>query len=228
MSPWSLKKRMWVFLRKTRLPELVPDAAYVPVHVLDHGAGPGVFPPRALLQGGDVRDVLPHAQGLRVKARHVLRRREVGVVRRLHGQHREKRGLCRGALLQVLQQKVRQAVRLVSRQPAAKGRLALPAVDPAVVLAVVVLIPHPLLEVAAPLGRDRVQGRAPLPLVEAVQVPLAEVRGVVAVFVEHVGDGRHLRRHLVLVAGHALVRVAAWSAWTRGTGSRADTRSPRG
>ena len=144
-------------------------------------------------------------------------------MRRLHGQHREKRGLCRGALLQVLQQEVRQAIRLVSRQPAAKGRLALPAVDPAVVLAVVVLIPHPLLEVTAPLGRDRVQGRAPLPLVEAVQVPLAKVRGLVAVFVEHVGDGRHLRRHLVLVAGHALVRVAAGQ---HGPAERAAERIP--
>ena len=51
--------------------------------------------------------------------------------------------------------------------------------------------------------------RPPVALVPAVDVPLAKIGGVEPVLTKGVGNGGHLRRHLVLVARHALVRIEA-------------------
>src|SRR5258708_7023062 len=83
------------------------------------------------------------------------------------------------------------------------------AMHPAIPLAVVVLVTAPRLESAAARGIGDEEGGAAIPLVEATEVPFAEIRGVVSVRIEDIGDGLLAFRQRVLVTGHAMVRVAA-------------------
>jgi hypothetical protein len=82
--------------------------------------------------------------------------------------------------LEVVDEQVRQAVGLVAGQAVLESSLALTAVDPAVPLAVVVLVADPAGKAPAPLGRDDMHAGATLTLFKAIQVPLAEVSSLVA------------------------------------------------
>ncbi len=90
-----------------------------------------------------------------------------------------------------------------------KGVPALAAVNPAVPLAVVVLVSDPGVEAAAALGRDDVHRCTAFAFVEPVDVPLAEVSGVIAGLLEGLGDGGLALRQRVFVARDAVVRPAA-------------------
>ena len=104
---------------------------------------------------------------------------------------------------QVLDQQVAEGVGLVAGQP--QRRLAVGAVHVALVLVVVVLVAHPVAEPAAPLRRHVVGG-----VVAAVQVPFADVGGVIAGGFERVRDGGDLRgQRGGRSGGSGLMRVAA-------------------
>ena len=117
-------------------------------------------------------------------------------------------------------QQVAEGVGLVAGQP--HGRLAVGAVHVALVLVVVVLVAHPVAEPAAPLRRHVMGG-----VVAAVQVPLADVGGVVAGGLERMRDGGDVRgQGGGRAGGSGLMRVAAGQqrAAKRGAPRRAGDR----
>jgi hypothetical protein len=80
-------------------------------------------------------------------------------------------------------------------------------VNPTVVLVVIVLVPNPRLKSSTPLGRNNVERPSAGALVKAVEMPLAEVGGVVSVVVEHVGYCLLFGVEPILVAGNRAVGI---------------------
>jgi len=112
----------------------------------------------------------------------------VGIVRRLHAHHGEER-LRRAPLLEIADEQVGELVGLVAGEPIVKRLGARAAVDPAVPLAVVVFIAGPRLKSTAPRRVGDKERGAAIALMESAEVPFAEISRVVAVGVEHVGNG---------------------------------------
>ncbi len=144
---------------------------------------------------------------------HVLLGGDVGIVRRLHVQGGEE-GLRPPvaarfpAFPDVVDQQVRQFVGFITGEPVVECVFAFAAMDPAIPLAVVVLVPGPDVEAAAPLWRNDVECGAAVALVPAVDVPLAEVGGVIAGLLEGCGDRRLALRQRILVPRDAVLRPA--------------------
>ena len=116
---------------------------------------------------------------------------------------------------QMLDQQVAPGIGLVAGKP--HRRLAVGAERVALVLVVGGVVAHPVVKAAAPL-----RGHVVVAVVGAVQVPLADVGGVVARSVEGVRHGGHLRRQRTAVGHHAaLMRVAP------GQQRAAERRAPR-
>ncbi len=90
-----------------------------------------------------------------------------------------------------------------------EGTVALPTVNPGIPLAIVVIIAHPGIEAAAPVGVSDKHRGPTIALLKAAQMPLAKVSGIKIVVIEDIRHGRHTLRQRVLVAGHALVRIPA-------------------
>ncbi len=197
-----------------RLVERDAEAPEVPVEVLDLRVVAGQFAPRPLHDARHVRHVGAQVDPSGRVPRHPFGGRDVGVVRRLHREDREEglppaRGALPPALAQVGDGEVGQRVGLVAGQAIVERPLPRATVDPRIPLAVVVLVAGPRVEVATPLRRHDVHGAPPVTLVPAVEVPLAEVGGLVAGPFEDGGDGRLAGRQGIFVARHALMRVAA-------------------
>ena len=219
------------------LRQRLADAADVVVQILDHRVVAGELEAGARPDGRRRRHVGPQAEGGRVDARRAVGGvggRHRGAVRRLHREDGEEwlvggAGVGRGqraarfgpapaaahVAAQMVDEQVAQGVGLVAGQPL--RRLAVAAVHVAVVLVVVVLVAHPVAKAAAPL-----RGHVVRAVVAAVQVPLADVRGVVAGGGERVRRGGELRRQRRRGAdGAGLMRVAA------GKQGGAKRRAPR-
>jgi hypothetical protein len=194
--------------------ERLDDAAVIPVEVLDHGVVAGEVAADFALEGGGVGDVGAELEALGVVLRHELGGRHVGVVRRLDAECGEERFsiavlLRLSAVLEVADQEIGELVRFIAGEPVVERILSCAAVDPAIPLAVVVLVTGPGLEAAAAGRVGDEEGGAAVALVPAAEMPFAEVGGMVDILVEDVGDGLLSGGKRVLVAGDAVVRVAA-------------------
>ncbi|MFA7237390.1 MAG: hypothetical protein WC058_11040 [Phycisphaeraceae bacterium] len=77
----------------------------------------------------------------------------------------------------------------------------------AIPLGVVVFVADPFAESAAALTGDDVQTGAAVGFLEAVDAPLAEVRGVITGLIKRLGDGGHAVRQGIFMAGHGMVRI---------------------
>ncbi len=90
-----------------------------------------------------------------------------------------------------------------------KGVVTFPAVHPGIPLAVVVLVPDPVVKPTSSFGRDDVIRGALASFLEPIDMPLSDVAGLVASISESMCNRGHLRRKLALVAVHRMVRVSA-------------------
>ena len=186
------------------------DAADVVVQVLYLAIVAGQFVARLVLHPGHGGDVAAQLDLRRAQVPGAVRRigrRHVGPMRRLHRQHGEEGLVLLPAAVdvaaQVLDQQVAERVGHVAGQ--APRPLAAGAVHVVLVLVVGGLVADPVAEATAPPGRHVVVG-----IVGAVQVPLADVGGVVAGAVERSGHGGIGGRQPDAVGDHpGLVRIAA-------------------
>mmetsp|Transcript_92028 Transcript_92028/g.260513 ORF Transcript_92028/g.260513 Transcript_92028/m.260513 type:complete len:213 (-) Transcript_92028:207-845(-) len=129
-------------------------------------------------------------------------------MRRLRRHHGEERSFVALAFVHEVDELVREHVRLVAGVPPEVPLLVLlVAMQDAVKWVVVVFVPQPRPEAPALLPRHLLEDRVAVLLLEAGEVPLAEVRGRVPLPVEGLRQRGHARRQRDLVPVDALVRV---------------------
>lgn len=131
---------------------------------------------------------------------------------RLHGQDGKEGALISFLLLpallvQVVNKQMGQLVGFIAGKPVMERLVALTAMYPAIPWTVVVFVSDPIFEAASPLhGNDMVRSAAVF-LLEAVQMPFADISGIVTLFIKHVRDGRLIRRQLGFVHWYAAMRI---------------------
>ena len=203
-------------LQNPLLPQRLHHPPEVEVQVLDHPVIPRQLPRRLLPNRLHQRHILPEFDIPRAQPGPVIRRSHRRIVRRLHRTHRKKRlgvprllcrSLRRHLLPNILDQQIRQRIRLIPRQPVMKRVLPLATMHPAVVLRIVVLVPHPLIE-PAPLLRIGNEVRRPaLALMKPAQMPLPEIRRAVPGLFQRLRNRRLTLRQRILMPHHAMVRI---------------------
>ena len=205
--------------------QALQDAAHVGIQILHHRRAAGAVAPGPLHDVRQVGHVRPEVHGVHRVAPHIFRRCDVFGVRRHDAEHGQERPLRR-TRLQVIDEQIGQCVGLVSGELTQRGLgtvLPVP-MHVAVEVGAVVLVPDPGAEAAPPLLRHAVQVRAlrhVIGLPKTIQMPLAEVRGVVARCAHDPGDRGQRRIQPLGGLNAALVAVEP------GVQGSSERRAPR-